>query len=96
MPAGITNGWHRPAGGDAWIMGVLNCTPDSFSDGGRFVAADSINPNEAIRLGLSLRDAGADIIDVGGESQRPGAKTDPLFEELERVIPAVSGLSIAG
>ena len=83
--------WHRPVSGSAWVMGVLNCTPDSFSDGGRYTDVEA-----AVRHGLSMRDAGAAIIDVGGESTRPGASPVSLQQELERVIPVVRALSQAG
>lgn len=69
-------------------MGVLNVTPDSFSDGGRFVSAES-----AIARGMELVSHGATIIDVGGESTRPGAIPVPQREELERVLPVVRALS---
>lgn len=68
-------------------MGVVNVTPDSFSDGGRYLAAD-----KAIAHALSLQAAGADILDVGGESTRPGAEAVPLQEELDRVLPVIEGL----
>jgi len=70
-----------------WVMGVLNVTPDSFSDGARFA-----RPDDAIAAGLALFDAGADIVDVGGESTRPGAHPVPADEELRRVIPVLEGL----
>ncbi|HMY09164.1 MAG TPA: dihydropteroate synthase, partial [Marmoricola sp.] len=73
------------------LMGVVNVTPDSFSDGGRFVAADA-----AIAQGLLLRDQGADLVDVGGESTRPGATRPLLAEELSRVIPVIDALVAAG
>ena len=69
------------------IMGVLNVTPDSFSDGGRFGSAA-----EAIAHGVRLASEGAGIIDVGGESTRPGAAAVSLEEELERVLPVIEGL----
>jgi dihydropteroate synthase len=73
------------------IMGILNVTPDSFSDGGRF--ADT---GAAIARGLELRDAGAAIVDVGGESTRPGAtRVDPA-EERDRVVPVVEALAREG
>lgn len=72
-------------------MGVLNCTPDSFSDGGRFG-----DPERAIRHALSMQQQGAAIIDVGGESTRPGAAQVPLEEELRRVIPVIRRLAAAG
>ncbi|MCA8908689.1 MAG: dihydropteroate synthase [Rhodospirillaceae bacterium] len=73
------------------LMGVVNVTPDSFSDGG-----DLASPAAAIAHGLALRDAGADILDVGGESTRPGANPVSIDEELARVLPVVSGLAAAG
>lgn len=73
------------------VMGILNVTPDSFSDGGRYVAAD-----DAIARGLELRDHGATIVDVGGESTRPGAAAvDPIVEQA-RVIPVIEGLVAEG
>jgi len=83
--------WHRPVSGSAWVMGVLNCTPDSFSDGGRYSETET-----AVRHGLAMHDAGAAIIDVGGESTRPGAQPVSLQQELDRVIPVVRALSEAG
>jgi dihydropteroate synthase len=70
------------------IVGVLNCTPDSFSDGGRFG-----DPDEAVRAGLAMVDAGADWIDVGGESTRPGSTPVPVEEEKRRVIPVITALA---
>lgn len=72
------------------IMGVLNVTPDSFSDGGRFV-----DPARATAHGLALVAEGADIIDVGGESTRPGAAPVPADEELARVVPVIGRLRAA-
>ena len=68
-------------------MGVVNVTPDSFSDGGQWLDADT-----AVRHGLDLVDQGADIVDVGGESTRPGALRIDAEEEVRRVIPVVTGL----
>jgi dihydropteroate synthase len=73
------------------IMGVVNVTPDSFSDGGEWLSADA-----AIAHGLQLAVQGADIIDVGGESTRPGAQRIPAEEELRRVLPVITGLAAAG
>ena len=73
------------------IMGVLNVTPDSFSDGGRW-----FNQSAAIAHGLELRASGADIIDVGGESTRPGAVRVDEAEELRRVVPVVRELAGTG
>ena len=72
-------------------MGVVNVTPDSFSDGGRWFGADA-----AIQHGLELIAQGADIIDVGGESTRPGAQRIPADEELRRVKPVITELVNAG
>ncbi len=69
------------------IMGILNVTPDSFSDGGLFTEAD-----RAVERGFQLMEQGAAIIDVGGESTRPGATPVPLHEELRRVIPVIEQL----
>lgn len=73
------------------IMGVLNCTPDSFSDGGQFASVD-----DAVARGLEMLDEGADIIDVGGESTRPGATPVSADEEGKRVIPVIRALAEAG
>jgi dihydropteroate synthase len=69
------------------VLGIVNVTPNSFSDGGRF-----IDPSLAIAHGLRLRDEGADLVDVGGESTRPGAEAVALDEELRRVIPVIEAL----
>jgi dihydropteroate synthase len=69
-------------------MGVLNVTPDSFSDGGLYATRDA-----AVTQGLAMMAAGADVIDVGGESSRPGAEPVPLEVELERVIPVIDALA---
>ncbi|CAB3715760.1 Dihydropteroate synthase [Trinickia soli] len=69
------------------VMGILNVTPDSFSDGGRFVARD-----DALRQAEQMIAQGVDIIDIGGESTRPGAPPVPLEEELARVVPVVEAL----
>jgi len=76
-----------PLGERTLVMGVVNVTPDSFSDGGMFA-----NAEEAVRHGATLADEGADILDVGGESTRPGADPVPLQEELRRVQPVIEGL----
>lgn len=73
---------HRPL-----VMGVLNVTPDSFSDGGRFVGRDA-----ALRRAELLAREGADIVDVGGESTRPGARPVPVGEELRRMLPVLDDL----
>jgi len=69
------------------LMGVVNVTPDSFSDGGLY-----LDPDAAIQHGEELAAAGAAILDVGGESTRPGAEEVPLEEELRRVVPVIEGL----
>ena len=73
------------------VMGVVNVTPDSFSDGG-----DRFDPGRAIEDGLGMLAAGAALLDVGGESTRPGAEPVPLDEELRRVVPVVRGLAAQG
>ncbi len=75
-------------GSETAIMGILNTTPDSFSDGGRFNTVDS-----AIRQGITLVENGAHIVDIGGESSRPFATPVPEQEELDRVIPVIESLS---
>lgn len=70
------------------VMGVVNVTPDSFSDGGDF-----LDPAQAVAHGMELIAEGADVIDVGGESTRPGAEPVPAAEELRRVLPVVAALA---
>jgi dihydropteroate synthase len=77
--------------GRCQVIGVVNVTPDSFSDGGRH-----FDPATAISHGLSLRAGGADIVDVGGESTRPGATRIDAAEEIRRVVPVVRELAAAG
>ncbi|MEI8000580.1 MAG: dihydropteroate synthase [Actinomycetes bacterium] len=79
-------GWARPVVRPA-VMGVVNVTPDSFSDGGRWFGADA-----AVAHGLALVAAGADLLDVGGESTRPGAGAVVAADEVERVLPVVRRL----
>jgi dihydropteroate synthase len=79
------------APGRCLVMGVVNVTPDSFSDGGEWFA-----PDDGIRHGLDLLAEGADLLDVGGESTRPGASRPGAQEELRRVMPVVRGLVDAG
>jgi dihydropteroate synthase len=69
------------------VMGVLNVTPDSFSDGGKYTALDA-----AVQRALQMLAEGADIIDIGGESTRPGAKPVTAAEEVERVVPVIAAL----
>lgn len=73
------------------VMGILNVTPDSFSDGGAWAT-----PDAALAHGLELAASGADLVDVGGESTRPGADRVPEAVELARVLPVVAGLADAG
>ncbi len=73
------------------VFGILNTTPDSFSDGGRYVA-----PADAVARGRDLAAAGADVVDVGGESTRPGSEPVPVEVELERVLPVVQELAAQG
>jgi len=77
-----------PHPGRCVVMGVLNVTPDSFSDGGRYADFDA-----AVAHGLAMRAAGADIVDVGGESTRPGAERVDAEEEIRRVVPAIRALA---
>jgi len=69
------------------VMGVLNVTPDSFYDGGLYA-----QPTAAVKRGLQMEADGADIIDIGGESSRPGARSIPIQEEIDRVIPVIEGI----
>jgi dihydropteroate synthase len=80
-----------PAPGRTLVMGVVNVTPDSFSDGGEW-----LDPDDAIAHGLELLAEGADVVDVGGESTRPGAVRPTQDVELARVIPVISALAAAG
>jgi len=77
--------------GHALVMGILNITPDSFSDGGRYATRDA-----AVAHGLKLWQQGADIIDVGGESTRPGAEPVATDEEIGRVVPVIRDLVALG
>lgn len=91
----LKSGRDHVAGLPAWdrcaVMGVVNVTPDSFSDGGRW-----FDTTAAVKHGLHLVDEGADLVDVGGESTRPGATRVDEAEELRRVIPVVRGLASEG
>lgn len=82
------SGFHQKPGNGPLLMGIVNVTPDSFSDGGKYLAADL-----ACEHALRLVDDGADILDVGGESTRPGAEPVSLAEELRRVIPVIEKLA---
>jgi dihydropteroate synthase len=74
--------------GQPRVMGILNVTPDSFSDGGRFIAADA-----AIKHAASMLEQGADIVDVGGESTRPRAEELPAQQELDRILPVIEAIA---
>ncbi len=81
------NTWLREDNRKTLIMGILNVTPDSFSDGGKYG-----NTKQALDFALKMEEEGADIIDIGGESTRPGAKPVDFEEELNRVIPVIEGI----
>ncbi|MFZ1679992.1 MAG: dihydropteroate synthase [Rhizobiaceae bacterium] len=83
----LAHGRQLEFGSRSLVMGVVNVTPDSFSDGGRFLGADA-----AIARARRLRDDGADIIDIGGESTRPGAETISAAEEQRRILPVFEAL----
>jgi len=80
--------FHLAFSEKTYVMGILNVTPDSFSDGGKFFDAQS-----AVRHGLEMAGDGADIIDIGGESTRPGARDISVEEEIDRVIPVIEILA---
>jgi dihydropteroate synthase len=80
--------WSSVCGNRPAVMGIVNVTPDSFSDGGRF-----LDPDAAVAHGLTLVAAGADVLDVGGESTRPGAEPVAEAEERARVLPVVARLA---
>src|SRR5919107_4979335 len=88
-PPHYVDGLPRP--GRALVMGVLNVTPDSFSDGGRY-----LDPERALEHGRRLVAEGSDLVDVGGESTRPGARRPSVEEELDRVVPVVTALAEEG
>ena len=79
---------HLGDGERTLVMGVVNVTPDSFSDGGRW-----FEPRQAVAHGLELAEQGADLLDVGGESTRPGATRPLVAEELARVVPVITELA---
>ena len=85
----MITGLPRP--GRCAVMGVLNVTPDSFSDGGRYLHLD-----DALAHGVEMWTDGADLVDVGGESTRPGASRVPADVEIARVLPVIRGLAAAG
>jgi len=79
--------WVGEKKSDTLVMGILNITPDSFSDGGKYELVD-----KAVQFALQMEDEGADIIDIGGESTRPGANSVSVLEECSRVVPVIEGL----
>ncbi|HWV14715.1 MAG TPA: dihydropteroate synthase [Cellvibrio sp.] len=88
-------GTHRldlPTAGSPKIMGILNTTPDSFSDGGSYYQGEHLSLDLVLRRAEQMLQEGADIIDVGGESTRPGAAPVSVQQELDRVIPVVQAL----
>jgi dihydropteroate synthase len=91
MAAHLQCGKYRLSLERPLVMGIVNVTPDSFSDGGRFFA-----PAQAIAHARRLIDEGADILDIGGESSRPGAQPVPTEEELRRVLPVIEALAGEG
>jgi dihydropteroate synthase len=82
--------WDRVCGARAAVMGIVNVTPDSFSDGGRF-----LDPDAAVAHGIELAEQGADVLDIGGESTRPSSTPVPADEELRRVVPVIERLAAA-
>ena len=88
MQSTLACGRHKLDLNNPVVMGILNVTPDSFSDGGKFLEADA-----AIRQAENMAGQGAHIIDIGGESTRPGAQAVSAQEELDRVIPLVERLT---
>jgi dihydropteroate synthase len=87
----VTPGDHLLRTARPVVMGVLNVTPDSFSDGGRYTDVDA-----AVKHGIALYSDGADVIDIGGESTRPGAERVEARTETARILPVVAGLAEAG
>ena len=83
--------FHWPSAGPPLLMGILNVTPDSFSDGGRFFHCDAARRHAEALLG-----AGADVIDIGGESTRPGAAPVSAQQELDRVLPVIEAVVALG
>ena len=80
-----------PDPGRCVVMGVVNVTPDSFSDGGQY-----LDPGDAIAHGIAMHERGADIVDVGGESTRPGAQRVDAHTETHRILPVIKALAAAG
>jgi dihydropteroate synthase len=88
---GVTPPMQLPDAGRTLVLGVLNVTPDSFSDG-----RPEMTRADAVRRGLALWHDGADLVDIGGESTRPGSARTPVHDELQRVVPVVAELANAG
>ena len=84
----LPGGRRLQLGARTLVMGIINVTPDSFSDGG-----DLLDPARAIEAGVRLAAEGADLLDIGGESTRPGALPLSAAEELRRVLPVVEGIA---
>src|SRR5687768_1177885 len=82
------HGWLRDPQRRPLVMGVLNVTPDSFSDGGRYA-----DPGAAVEHARQMVADGADLLDVGGESTRPGSARTPADEQLRRVVPVIEALA---
>ncbi|CAM9644576.1 unnamed protein product [Scytosiphon promiscuus] len=99
LPMGVcSNGQRRlwPLEGQrsrTYVMGILNATPDSFSDGGKYFSQGAVSA--AVERALAMRREGADIIDIGGESTRPGAAEVSVEEEIARVVPIIKGIHAA-
>lgn len=91
MTTGGGTGWAGLPADRPLVMGILNATPDSFSDGG-----DRLDPGAAIAAGVRMAEEGADILDIGGESTRPGAAAVDPAEEIRRVVPVIRGLAAQG
>jgi dihydropteroate synthase len=87
----LAHGRHLDLGGEAVLMGILNVTPDSFSDGGRF-----LEPDRALTQAATMIEEGAAIVDVGGESTRPGAVPVAAAEEQRRILPVIEALAADG
>lgn len=92
-PQVLQCGKHRLDLSRPQVMGILNITPDSFSDGGELLRDGRVNIEQVLRRAAAMVEAGAALLDIGGESTRPGAQTVAEAEELERVLPVVEALA---
>src|SRR6266536_2931642 len=90
MTATEFGAWLREPDRRPLVMGVLNLTPDSFSDGGRFDSSDA-----ALAKAQRMIDEGADLLDIGGESTRPGSQPVPADEQIRRTIPTINAIAHA-